>query len=156
DVTASPSRTSAHSSLRAKSTTGPDFPFFARVAGCSMFAEAKTSAASPRSSRSRNSPDAPNSSRTDIEYWAVKRSEPVRKAVRRLPPEYTRTASWPNAAYGKSVAARTSRGHASLRLVASHHDVRRLDDRIGLVSRRQLQFFDGFIGDRCGDDGAAE
>ena len=38
---------SAHSRLRAKSFTGPALPSFCSDCGCSMFADANTSAGSP-------------------------------------------------------------------------------------------------------------
>ena len=61
-VVTTPGAASAQSWLRAK-TTGAAFPASASACGCSMFADAKTSAASPFSIRSRRSPDAPKSRR---------------------------------------------------------------------------------------------
>ncbi len=50
-----------------------------------MSADANTSAGSPRSSRSLSNPEAPNSSRTGMEYRAVKRSAISVNGARRLP-----------------------------------------------------------------------
>ena len=59
-VTARPGRTSAHSRLRTNSTTGPLRFASASACGCSMLAEAKTSARSPLAMASLSVPEAPN------------------------------------------------------------------------------------------------
>src|SRR3954470_15087717 len=62
-VTSSPGRASAHRRLRAKRTAALPRPLWARDWGCSMFAEANTSALAPPTISSRSRPEAPNSDR---------------------------------------------------------------------------------------------
>src|SRR5215467_877494 len=57
--TASPGRTNAHSRLRANSTTGPLLPAVANACGCSMLAEANTSACAPPKISSFSVPEGP-------------------------------------------------------------------------------------------------
>src|SRR5262245_47368831 len=57
--TASPGLTNAHSRLRANSTTGPLLPAVANACGCSMLAEANTSAFAPAKISSFSVPEGP-------------------------------------------------------------------------------------------------
>src|SRR5262245_41127679 len=61
---------------------------------------------------------------------------------------------------GPGAATRSARSAAPaavrVTLVLAHHDVGRLDDRVGLVALAQVELVDGLIGDRGGDDGAVD
>ena len=62
-VTVEPGRASAHIALRANFRVGPGAAR-TQACGCSMLADANTSAVSPAAMRSRSSPEAPNVKRT--------------------------------------------------------------------------------------------
>jgi len=84
-VTLSPGRTSAQSLLRANSTAGPLLLAFASACGCSMLAEANTSALAPPMISSFRSPDAPYFAWTALPVAASNALAMSVNAPRKLP-----------------------------------------------------------------------
>src|SRR5215467_4260543 len=106
DSTASPGRTKAHSRLRAKSTTGPLLPAVANACGCSILAEANTSACAPPAISSFSVPEGPYLACTFCPDAASNASVTSVRAVRRLPAAWSKTGSDASAGTAIVVTAR--------------------------------------------------
>nr|WP_246738455.1 hypothetical protein [Bradyrhizobium sp. CCBAU 051011] len=84
-ATSRPGRTSAHSRLRANSTTAPLRFSCASACGCSMLAEANTSALAPAAISSFSKPEAPNFACTLPRFAASNAFATSLNAARKLP-----------------------------------------------------------------------
>src|SRR5262245_19497558 len=134
--TASPGRTRAHRRLRANSTTGPLLPAAASACGCSMLAEANTSAWAPRTISSFRVPEAPYLACTFGPPAASNAPATSVSALRRLPAACNTTGS---AAIAGTVIVAASRTAA--RRITSR-------PRRRGVREEQLVAVDLVIGDR--------
>src|SRR5215469_14146781 len=116
DSTASPGRTKAHNRLRAKSTTGPLLPAVANACGCSILAEANTSACVPSAISSFSIPDGPYLACTLSPDAASNASVTSVSAVRRLPAAWSKTGSDATTGTAIVVAARLTTRRESITL----------------------------------------
>src|SRR5262249_1841535 len=112
--TASPGRANAHSRLRANSTTGPLLPAVANACGCSVLAEANTSAFAPPKISSFSVPEGPYFACTLCPDAASNAAATSVGAVRRLPAAWSKTGSDATAGTAIVAAARVTARRASI------------------------------------------